>query len=484
MTTTKGKLPSNFLWGFATAAYQIEGSWNEDGRLPSVWDTYAHTPAKIIDGSNGDIACDSYHRYKEDIALLKSYGVNAYRFSISWSRMIPKGGREDETNEKGIGFYSDLIDELLRNDITPFVTLHHWDLPQELYERYRGFLTPSELVPDFTRFARLCFERFGDRVKNWLTFNEPWVICALGHAGTGPEGSFAPGRSSNRDLSSEGNSDTEPWIAGHTLLLAHASAVQVYRADFAEKQGGHIGITLNGDWAVAYNPEDPLDHAAAQHKLEFSLGWFADPIWHGDYPASMRELLGDRLPTFTEAEKAMLKGSGDFFGFNHYTTNYVKHRKGPPEHGNFNGNVELTFTSKDGVDLGPETGLAFMRPVPWGYRALLNWIWKRYGAPIYCTENGMCAKDEGSLPLAEALNDTPRVEYYKGYLNAMLEAVVEDGVDVQSYFGWSLMDNWEWCSGYGPRFGVTYVDYEDGCKRYPKESSRFVRGWFEKNIAE
>ncbi|KAG8710931.1 hypothetical protein FRC08_016542 [Ceratobasidium sp. 394] len=205
------KLNKDFLWGFATASFQIEGSTNTDGRGPSIWDQFSRTPGKTKDGRDGDVATDSYRLWREDVALLKAYGIKAYRFSISWSRVIPLGGRNDPINPMGIKFYSDLIDELLAAGITPFVTIYHWDLPQALHDRYGGWLNKEEIVQDYVRYAKVCFESFGDRVKHWLTVNEPWCVAILGYG----RGVFAPGRSSNRAISEEGDSRTEPWIAGH-----------------------------------------------------------------------------------------------------------------------------------------------------------------------------------------------------------------------------------------------------------------------------
>jgi beta-glucosidase len=266
-----------------SAAFQIEGSVNEGGRGPSIWDGFSRIPGKTLDGRNGDVATDSYRLWKEDVALLKKYGIKAYRFSLSWSRIIPLGGRNDPVNPTGIKFYSDFIDALLEAGITPFVvcsrsngshfgvlnnafsyqTLYHWDLPQGLHDRYGGWLNKEEIVKDYANYARVCFQHFGDRVKNWLTHNEPWCVAILGYG----RGVFAPGRSSDRVRSPDpvdpsavhpllrhgGDSSTEPWIVGHNLILAHAHAVKVYREEFKPHQKGEIGITLNGDMAIPWD---------------------------------------------------------------------------------------------------------------------------------------------------------------------------------------------------------------------------------------
>lgn len=250
------------------SSYQIEGAVNEDGRGPSIWDTFCKIPGKIADGSSGEIACDSYHRTQEDIALLKQYGAKVYRFSLSWyvcvgknqldemrrssiinfsaprcrSRIIPLGGRNDPINEKGLNFYSKFVDDLHAAGITPLVTLFHWDLPDELDKRYGGLLNKEEFVADFANYARLVFKTFGSRVKHWVTFNEPWCSSVLGYN----SGVFAPGRTSDRAKSAVGDSSRECWIVGHNLLVAHGAAVKIYREEFQAKDGGEIGITLNG----------------------------------------------------------------------------------------------------------------------------------------------------------------------------------------------------------------------------------------------
>lgn len=252
-------LPADFLWGFATAAcvslplvqskyvltccrYQIEGGATADGRGPSIWDTFCQIPGKIADGSSGDVACDSYHRTPQDIELLKKTGAKAYRFSISWSRVIPLGGRTDPVNQAGLNYYVKFADDLLAAGIVPFVTLFHWDLPDELEKRYGGFLNKEEFVADFVNYARVMFEAMGPRVKHWITFNEPFCSAILGYS----IGQFAPGHTSDRRKSPIGDSSTEPWIVGHHILLAHATSVKAYRDEFKSRDGGEIGITLNG----------------------------------------------------------------------------------------------------------------------------------------------------------------------------------------------------------------------------------------------
>lgn len=472
MPVTK-TLPKNFLWGFATAAFQIEGSIDVDGRGKSIWDDFCRSPGITLDGKNGDVATDSYNRWKDDIALLRQYGVKAYRFSISWPRIIPLGGRNDPINPKGIKFYSDFIDELIANGIIPFVTLYHWDLPQNLHDHYGGWLNKDEITKDFVRYSRVCFEHFGDRVKYWLTINEPWVVSVLGYG----RGIFAPGRSEDRTRSPAGDSLTEPWIVASHVILSHALAVQLYRKEFKPSQGGVIGITLNGDMAIPYD-DSPENFNAAQNALDFSIGWYADPIYLGYYPEYMKQVLGDRLPEFTSEEWTVVKGSSDFYGMNTYTTNLCK-AGGDDE---FQGFVDYTFTRPDGTQLGTQAHCTWIQTYPTGFRQLLKYIYKRYKMPIYVTENGFAMMNETSMPIDQAVNDTDRIEYFRGNCEALLAAITEDGVDIRSYFAWSLLDNFEWADGYSTRFGVTYVDYETQ-ERYPKESGKFVSKWFKEHLS-
>ncbi|KAF8240408.1 glycoside hydrolase family 1 protein [Tricholoma matsutake] len=467
-TSPTAKLPADFLWGFATASFQIEGSVAVDGRGKSIWDDFAKLPGKTLDGRNGDVATDSYKLWNQDLSLLVTYGVKAYRFSISWPRIIPLGSRDDPINPQGIQFYSSLIDGLLAHGITPFVTLYHWDLPQALHDRYGGWLNKDEIVKDYTRYSRVCFEAFGDRVKHWLTINEPWCVAVLGYG----RGVFAPGRSSDRERCPEGDSSVEPWIVGHNLIVSHASVVKLYRDEFKAIQGGQIGITLNGDWQMPYDDKSE-NVIAAQHALDFAIG---DPIYLGYYPPYMREVLQDRLPQFTPDESVLVKGSSDFYGMNTYTTNLA--RAGGDDE--FQGLVDYTFTRPDGTQLGMQAHCAWLQDYPQGLRALLNYLWKRYKTPIYVTENGFAVKGENDMPLDQALKDTDRINYFRGTTAALLAAVNEDSVDVRGYFPWSFLDNFEWADGYLTRFGVTYVDYSTQ-QRYPKESAKFLIQWFNEN---
>ncbi|KFA81498.1 hypothetical protein S40288_03308 [Stachybotrys chartarum IBT 40288] len=468
-------LPKDFIWGFATASYQIEGSIDKDGRGPSIWDTFCERPGKIADGSSGVTACDSYNRTAEDIELLKSLGSQAYRFSISWSRIIPKGGRNDPINQAGIDHYVKFVDDLLAAGITPFVTLFHWDAPDEIDKRYGGLLNREEFPLDFEHYARVMYKAL-PKVKNWITFNEPWCSSILGYS----VGQFAPGRTSNREKSDVGDSSTEPWIVGHNLLVAHGRAVKVYREEFKPTNGGQIAIVLNGDATFPWNPTDPLDVEAANRKIEFAIAWFGDPIYLGDYPESMKKQLGDRLPTFTEEERALVYQSNDFYGMNHYTADYVKHKESTPPPEDFQGNLQTTFWNWRGDCLGEVTQSPWLRPCAPGFRDLLVWLSKRYNYPkIYVTENGTSIKGENDMPREQILEDDFRLNYYDSYVKALANAYTLDGINVGGYFAWSLLDNFEWAEGYETRFGVTYVDYENGQKRYPKKSAKHLKPLFE-----
>lgn len=452
------KFPENFTWGTATSSYQIEGAHNVDGKGPSIWDAFCTIPNRVKNNDNGNVGIDHYNRFKEDVALMKSQGFKAYRFSISWPRVMPEG--KGLVNEKGIKFYSDLIDELLANDIQPWVTLYHWDLPLALQTEEDGWLNP-EISDYFKGYADLCFSRFGDRVKHWITLNEPWVVSILGYG----HGAFAPGRKSN----------SEPYLAAHHLLVAHAKAVDIYRRRYGN-QHGSIGITNNCDW------REPLtdrfeDRVASERALEFFLGWFADPVYKGDYPEVMKERLGRRLPDFTLEEKKLLLNSSDFFGLNHYTTMYASELKGD-ETDSIKGNGGISEDQGVSLTKDKEWSLTAMdwAVVPWGCRKLLEWINERYDKPpIYITENGFACDDE--LENGEVDDSETRLTYYRGYLGACHEAI-QSGVDLRGYFAWSMFDNFEWAHGYSSRFGINYVNYET-FERIPKASAK----WFSELIA-
>lgn len=429
-------LPANFQFGMATASYQVEGAWNiSRGTLPrlqpgryalpslsppswhcltthrtiyyfflsdfltsfphpsvglSIWDTFSHTPGKVADGATGDVADDFYHKYYNDIKLMHQYGITHFRLSISWSRIMRTGS--GPVNPEGIAFYNGLINALLASGITPAVTLFHWDMPQGLEDAYGSWLD-DQIIPDFTAYADACFGAFGDRVKYWFTFNEPLTFANLGY-GTGGN---APGRCSDRSRCSAGNSTTEPWIVGHRVILAHASAYALYQSKYKSIQGGKVGIVLNSDWAEPYTSSAD-DVYAAQCALDYSLGWWADPIWYGDYPHAMKEQLGSLLPRFTPTEKIFIKGSYDFFALNHYTSRYVSsvNRTVANPAG-----TRFHDRNPQGVPIGPVAESSWLIVVPWGFEKLLDYVWNRYFTPIVVTENGVDVPGENSMPIKE-----------------------------------------------------------------------------------
>ncbi|PON38487.1 Glycoside hydrolase, partial [Parasponia andersonii] len=297
-----------------------EGATDVDGRGASIWDSFTRThPEKIADHSSGDVADEFYYHYKDDIALMKYIGFDSFRFSISWPRLIPGGKISGGVNQKGVQFYNNLIDELLSNGLQPLVTLFHWDLPQALEDEYGGFLGP-QIVNDYRDYVDFCFKEFGDRVKHWITFNEPNIFANCGY----DNGIMAPGRcSSFAGNCTTGNSGTEPYIVVHHTILAHANAVKLYRDKYQVSQKGIIGITVMCHWMVP-KFETPASHKAASRALDFLFGWIVDPIMLGDYPETMQFFVGSRLPKFTEEQSTFVKGSLDFLGLNYYTAKYAE----------------------------------------------------------------------------------------------------------------------------------------------------------------
>ncbi|MCB0534580.1 MAG: beta-glucosidase [Saprospiraceae bacterium] len=451
----KKLFPEKFIWGGATSAYQIEGAWNSDGKGPSIWDVFCMIPGKVHNGDTGAIACDHYHRMADDVALMQQIGLQAYRFSISWPRILPAG--RGAINKQGIEFYNKLIDKLLEAGIEPWVTLYHWDLPAALEFEHGGWL--SEATSDaFADYADVCFKNFGDRVKNWITINEAWVVAILGYG----LGVFAPGRVSN----------SAPYLAGHNLLKAHGKAVRRYREKYQSTQKGQIGITNNCDWREPLTDSD-ADKQAATRALEFFLAWFADPIYRGDYPESMKSRLGARLPSISATDRQLIQGSSDFFGLNHYTTMYAADASGGAVPGNVYGNGGLSEDQDVSLSISPDWKLTDMQwaIVPWGCRKLLEWIAARYGnPPLYITENG-CAFDD---PVVNGtVQDTARIAFFDSYLSETHRAI-QNGVDLRGYFIWSLLDNFEWASGFSKKFGITAVE-PGTLQRIPKESAWWYR---------
>ncbi|XP_052153006.1 beta-glucosidase 13 [Oryza glaberrima] len=476
---SRRSFPEGFIFGTASSSYQYEGGAREGGRGPSIWDTFTHQhPDKIADKSNGDVAADSYHLYKEDVRIMKDMGVDAYRFSISWTRILPNGSLSGGINREGISYYNNLINELLLKGVQPFVTLFHWDSPQALEDKYNGFLSPN-IINDYKEYAETCFKEFGDRVKHWITFNEPLSFCVAGYASGGM---FAPGRCSPWEGNcSAGDSGREPYTACHHQLLAHAETVRLYKEKYQVLQKGKIGITLVSNWFVPFSrSKSNID--AARRALDFMLGWFMDPLIRGEYPLSMRELVRNRLPQFTKEQSELIKGSFDFIGLNYYTSNYAGSL--PPSNGlnnSYSTDARANLTAvRNGIPIGPQAASPWLYIYPQGFRELVLYVKENYGNPtIYITENGVDEFNNKTLPLQEALKDDTRIDYYHKHLLSLLSAI-RDGANVKGYFAWSLLDNFEWSNGYTVRFGINFVDYNDGAKRYPKKSAHWFKEFLQK----
>ncbi|XP_039114952.1 LOW QUALITY PROTEIN: beta-glucosidase 6-like [Dioscorea cayenensis subsp. rotundata] len=475
---SRGSFPKGFVFGTASSAYQYEGAVKEDGRGPTVWDTFAHTFGKVIDFSNADVAVDQYHRFEEDVQLMADMGMDAYRFSIAWSRLFPNG--TGTVNQAGVDHYNRVINALLAKGIEPYVTLYHWDLPQALEDKYNGWLG-SQIINDFANYAETCFKMFGDRVKYWISFNEPHTFAIQGF----DVGLQAPGRCSIllRLFCRAGNSATEPYIVAHHVLIAHATAADIYRKKYKAAQNGIIGISFDVMWFEPMT-NSPQDIAATQRAQDFQFGWFMDPLFFGDYPSSMRKRVGNRLPKFSASEAALIKGSLDFVGINHYTTYYAQ-----PNVTNIVGLLfndaladsgAITLPFKGFNTIGDRASSIWLYIVPSGMRSLMNYIKTKYGnPPVIITENGMDDPNNPLISIKDALKDEKRIKYHNDYLGNLSAAIREDGCDVRGYFVWSLLDNWEWAAGYTSRFGLYFVDYKDNLKRYPKDSVQ----WFKKLLA-
>jgi len=431
------EFPQHFLWGAATAAYQVEGSPLSDGAGPSIWHRFAHTPGRVRNGDTGDVACDHFRRFREDIALMRELGLKAYRFSIAWSRVLPEG--TGAVNAKGLDFYDRLVDELLAQGIEPMATLYHWDLPAALDDR-GGWLNP-EVAHWFADYSHAVFRRLDGRVKLWVTLNEPWVVSDGGYL----HGTLAPGH----------RSPFEAPRASHNLMRAHAASVAAYRAE------GHHRIGLVVNLEPKYPATASTEDVAATLRAEAYMNrQYLDAALLGRYPQELAEIFGKAWPDWKPEEVAALRVPIDFLGVNYYTRSVTRaDATSWPLRASAVRQAHATHTEMSWE--------VFAR----GLQDALLWVKKRYGdVPLYVTENGAAFYDPPQAP-ADGVQDPLRVTYLRDHLRAVHGAIAA-GCDVRGYFVWSLLDNLEWSLGFSMRFGIVHVDFESQ-RRTPKASARF-----------
>lgn len=421
----------DFIWGAATASFQIEGGAYEDGKSPSIWDAFCKEPNRVFDGHNGDTACDHYHRYKEDIQLMKEIGLESYRFSVSWPRILPNG--IGEVNEKGVEFYNNLIDALIEADITPVMTLYHWDYPHILYQQ-GGWLNPNSSLW-FEEYAKVIGSKFGDRVKNFITINEPQIF--MGHGYYSLE--HAPGLKVSR---------TNLLHMNHNVMLSHGRAVRALRKLVPDCE---IGVAFAGKTFLPAT-DDPKDISAARQAnfwvdtedVTHSNAWWTDTMIFGKYPEEAEEILKDEMPKYTQEEMEIISSPIDYYGINIYGSGLV-------EYDETNGFREIHHkvgTRKTGIGWAITPGSLYWFP---------KFVYERYNLPILITENGQSATDGVSND--GKVHDPQRIDYLNDYL-WNLRKVVSEGVEVKGYFQWSFLDNFEWAKGYDDRFGIVFIDFE------------------------
>ena len=434
--------PEDFLWGTATASYQIEGWPLADGAGPSIWHTFSHTPNMILNGDTGDVACDHYHRYADDVVLMKELGLRACRFSIAWPRIYPEG--HSQINPAGLDYYDKLVDALLEAGITPMPTLYHWDLPQAI-EDAGGWPNP-DTAQWYAQYAAKMFETLGDRVRLWITFNEPWVFTYLGYG----LGIHAPG----------GTDIGAALQAGHTVLRGHGMAVERFRELVPT---GQIGMTLS---VQAHLPESDSanDEEAVKRAAAFRNEWFIDPIVFGRYPQPMYDQFGDLMPKLSDEDRETIKRPIDFVGINYYTRDVVAYDK------------TGFFKGRPVPQVGEHSDMGW-EVYPAGLYHVLKTFYRQYKLPLYVTENGMGLEDDA--PDADGkVNDLRRVRYLQSHFEMAHRALTE-GVDLRGYMVWSFLDNFEWGFGYSKRFGIVHCDFETQV-RTPKQSAR----WYQQVIAQ
>jgi beta-glucosidase len=441
------RFPDGFAWGTATASYQIEGAVDEDGRAPSIWDTFSHTPGKVAHGDTGDVAGDHYHRYREDVELMAGLGVGWYRFSLAWPRLLPEG--RGALNEAGVDFYSRLVDALLEAGIRPWVTLYHWDLPQVLQDR--GGWPERDTAERFAEYAARVHERLHDRVKHWTTLNEPWVAAFIGHA----TGRHAPGLQ-----------DAEASLrAAHHLMLGHGLAIEAMRAQAGADEA--FGITLNMS-PVDPASDDPADRDAARRADGLNNRIFLDPLIRGHYPPDVLEDVAHVTDGahVQPGDAQRIAVPLDFLGINYYFRAVVRAGAGDRDGvSQFPGNADIEQVSR-GL---PQTQMGWEIDADGLYDLLVRVARDYPGVPLYVTENGAAFPDERDGD--GAVHDPERIAYLDAHFRAAHRALA-DGVDLRGYFVWSLMDNFEWSFGLEKRFGLIHVDY-DTLQRTPKDSARW-----------
>ena len=434
-------IPENFYWGVATASYQIEGATHEGGRGESIWDRFSSIPGNVLNNDTGEIADDHYHRWREDVQLMSLLGVNAYRFSIAWPRIIPQG--KGKGNAPGLDFYERLVDTLLSVNITPFVTLYHWDLPQALQDSVGGWGS-RETAYAFAEYAEVVSRRLGDRVQHWITLNEPWVVAFMGNE----EGRMAPGLKDSRLA----------YQVAHNLLLGHALALPVLRANGGART--EVGITLN------MSPVYPATETAEDEEVALLIDakqnrWFIEPIVRGSYPEDLLAVLGNNAPKVESGDAELIAQPIDFLGLNYYYRIIARHKRG-------GGPLDFEQIKPKGAEY-TEMG---WEVYPAGLRELLTRLHNDYHIPkFHITENGAAFPDV--VGADNLVHDARRVEYLREHFREAF-AALENGVPLAGYFIWSLMDNFEWALGYSKRFGIVYIDYPTQ-RRILKDSGRWYR---------
>ncbi|RUT36155.1 beta-glucosidase [Paenibacillus zeisoli] len=436
--------PQDFIWGSATSSYQIEGATQVDGRGESIWDVFSRTPGKVLNGDTGEGACDSYHRYQEDVALLKELGAKAYRFSVAWPRIFPQG--DGEVNQAGLDYYHRLVDELLANGIEPMCTLYHWDLPQALQER--GGWDSRDTIDAFVRYAETMFKSFDGKINKWITFNEPWCVSFLSNE----LGDHAPG---NKDFQLALN-------VAHHILVAHGKTVKAFRHLGIQ---GEIGFAPNTEWFEPFSQQEQ-DVEAAQRRLEYFNNWFFDPVFKGIYPERVLSWYKSKgfEPPVQPGDMDTIHQPIDFLGINYYTGGVGKN------------NPDAGMLEFEPVAGGFDTTDFDWNIYPQGFLSVLEWVNQEYGSiPIYITENGAYYESEASEDGKQ--HDPKRIAYLQKHL-FQLSRAIESGINVKGYMLWSLMDNFEWAFGYSKPFGIVHVNFET-YKRTPKDSYY----WYQQVIA-